>query len=161
MGEDGLAPRALGRVHPRFQTPAVAIVVMAIWSALLILGAALLTQVGILKAGKSHFDLLTDFAMFGAVIFDTMAVVSIFVFRHRFPHAERPYRCVGYPVTPALYVLLPSFVLVDMLRKMIVSDKMEERIAPMVALSFIAMGVVVYYVLGLATGSGEACDFGP
>src|SRR5207248_2040956 len=60
-----------------------------------------------LPAGKAAFDILTDFAMFGAVIFETMAVLSIFVFRWRFPKAERPYRCWGYPVTPALYVLLP------------------------------------------------------
>ena len=55
--------------------------------------------------------MLTDFAMFGVVIFETMAVLSIFVFRRRYPRAERPYRCWGYPLTPALYVLLPALIL--------------------------------------------------
>src|SRR5205807_7623486 len=47
MGEDGLAPRALSDVHPRFRTPALSIGVMALWSVLLILGAAVLTEVGV------------------------------------------------------------------------------------------------------------------
>jgi basic amino acid/polyamine antiporter, APA family len=150
MGKDGLAPRALSDVHPRFHTPALAIAVLAGWSALLVLGVAFLTHIDVLDARVSHFDLLTDFAMFGAVIFETMAVVSIFVFRYRFPAVERPYRCVGYPVTPAIYVLLPSFVLLNMLSAVFLSDKMSERMAPMVGVGFIALGVVVYYALGLS-----------
>jgi amino acid transporter len=150
MGQDGLAPRALSDVHPRFKTPALAIIVMAVWASLLVTGVALLTQTGVLEAGKSHFDRLTDFAMFGAVIFETMAVVSIFVFRFRIPDAERPYRCVGYPVVPAVYVLLPSFVLVNMFLSP------RERIEALVGVGFITLGVVVYYALGLSrTGPAE------
>src|SRR5206468_1385204 len=91
MGEDGLAPRALGAVHPRYRTPALAIVVMAAWAALLVVAVAVLTQVGVLTDSKSHFDRMTDFAMFGAVIFETMAVSTIFVFRRRLPDVERAY----------------------------------------------------------------------
>ena len=58
--------------------------------------------------------MLTDFAMFGSLTFETLAVLSIFVFRFRRPDAERPYRCPGYPVVPLLYVLLPAFVLTNM-----------------------------------------------
>src|SRR5438132_10994839 len=47
MGEDGLAPRALGNVHPRFRTPALAILVMGLWSSLLVLLAAIMTSVEI------------------------------------------------------------------------------------------------------------------
>ena len=156
MGKDGLAPRTLSEVHPRFHTPALAIAVLAAWAALLVLGVAFLTHIDVLDSKVSHFDLLTDFAMFGAVIFETMAVVSIFVFRRRFPSVERPYRCVGYPVTPAVYVLLPSFVLLNMLSAIFLSDKMSERIAPMVGVGFIALGVVVYYALGLSrTGAAD------
>ncbi len=114
MGEDGLAPRALGVVHARYRTPALAIVVLAVWSALLVLTVATLTKIGWLEESKSHFDRLTEFAMFGAVIFETLAVVSIFVFRRRWPNAERPYRCLGYPLVPALYVILPVCVVVNM-----------------------------------------------
>src|SRR5437667_7785320 len=139
MGEDGLAPRALGAVHPSFHTPAVAILVMAGWSALLVMGVAVLTEAGILDPKKSHFDVLTDFAMFGAVIFETMAVLSIFIFRRRFPLAPRPYRCWGYPLTPALYVVLPAFILTNMF--------LNKRTAAVIGAGLIALGTRVHYAL--------------
>lgn len=139
MGEDKLAPRALGAVHPTFHTPAVAILVMAGWAALLVIGVAALTEVGVLDPKKSHFDVLTDFAMFGAVIFETMAVLSIFIFRWRYPLAPRPYRCWGYPVTPALYVVLPLFILSNMF--------VNQRTEALIGVGFIALGTVVYWVL--------------
>src|SRR5262249_12804568 len=139
MGEDGLAPHALGRVHPRYHTPAVAILVFAGWAMLLVLGIPLVKQAGWLPEGKAPFDVLTDFAMFGAVIFETMAVLSIFVFRRRYPQAERPYRCWGYPVTPALYVVLPAFILSNMF--------VNQRTEALIAVGFIALGTAVYFVL--------------
>ncbi|HZY83338.1 MAG TPA: APC family permease, partial [Gemmataceae bacterium] len=141
MGEDGLAPRALAEVHPRYRTPALAIWVLAAWSVLLVLGVAVLTETGLLDPAKSHFDRLTDFAMFGAVIFETMAVLSIFVFRRRFPDAERPYRCWGYPVVPALYVVLPAFILVNMFREQLAEAR--------AGVGFIALGAGIYFLFGL------------
>lgn len=140
LGGDGLAPAALQRVHPRFHTPANAIIVETLWSAGLVLVVALLTDQGYLEASKSAFDRLTDFAMIGAVLFETLAVMTIFVFRWRMPNAERPYRCPGYPVVPALYVLLPAY--------MIVSSVMQEstRIEAMVALVFTAFAAMFYAV---------------
>jgi amino acid transporter len=141
MGEDGLVPRRLHAVHPRYRTPALAILVMAAWSCLLVVGVAALTDVGVLNPKKSHFDILTDYAMFGAVIFETMAVVSIFVFRWKRPDAERSYRCWGYPVVPALYVLLPAFVLG--------STFVNEPLEAASGVAFILLGVVTYFALGL------------
>jgi amino acid transporter len=141
MGEDGLAPRALAAVHARYHTPAVAILVLAAWSSLQVVTVAFLTWAGWLEESKSHFDRLTDFAMFGAVIFETLAVVSIFVFRRRRPEAERPYRCPGYPLVPALYVVLPVYVLVNMF--------WHEQAEALTGVGFIALGAAVYGVLGL------------
>ncbi len=141
MGEDGLAPRALAVVHSRYHTPALAIVVLAVWSSLQILTVALFTQIGWLEESKPHFDLLTNFAMFGAVIFETLAVVSIFIFRRRRTDAERPYRCPGYPLVPALYVILPACVLVNMF--------LNERVEALAGVAFIALGAAVYGILGL------------
>jgi APA family basic amino acid/polyamine antiporter len=139
MGEDGLAPPALREVHARYRTPALAICVMAGWACVLVVGVALLTQLGALSAAKSHFDRLTDFAMFGAIIFETMAVASVFVFRRIHPEAERPYRCWGYPVVPLLYVILPIFVLSNMF--------LDQPVEAFVGLAFIAMGVAVYVLV--------------
>jgi amino acid transporter len=124
---------------------------MAGWSAALVLVGSLLTRyelpvihIGSLEIDlnvpkdKSLFDILTDFAMFGAVIFETMAVLSIFVFRRRFPHAPRPYRCWGYPVTPALYVILPAFILGNFF--------VNQRTEASIGIGFIALGMGVYYL---------------
>jgi basic amino acid/polyamine antiporter, APA family len=153
MGEDGLAPRALGAVHRRFRTPALAILVFAVWSSALVLAGAALTRIGLpvfsigswqvdlnVPEGKPLFDIMTDFAMFGAVIFETSAVATIFVFRHRFPNVERPYRCWGYPFVPILYVLILTLILSNMFLK--------QRTEALVGLGFIAVGAGVYALLG-------------
>lgn len=106
MGEDRLAPRFLNAVHPRYGTPARAILTLTFWSMLLLLGGGLAVK-GSQESGRkmaNPFDLLTDFAMFGAVIFETLAVASIFVFRRTLPDAPRTYRCPGYPAVPIVYV---------------------------------------------------------
>lgn len=149
MGEDGLAPRALGTVHAHYRTPAIAILLMAGWGSLLVLAAAALTRyqlplfhVGSLAidlnvpANKALFDLLTDFAMFGAISFETLSVTTIFIFRWRYPQAERPYRCIGYPIVPALYVIIMATVLVSMFY--------SQRTESLVGLGFIAVGAGVY-----------------
>jgi amino acid transporter len=139
MSEDGLAPRMLGEIHARYHTPVAAILVLAAWSALLVLGVAALTSLGVLREDKDHFDVLTDFAMFGAVIFETMAVLSIFVFRWKLPDAPRPYRCVGYPIVPLLYGILPAFILSNMF----VRQTREVAIGT----GFIILGAVVYLLI--------------
>jgi amino acid transporter len=138
MGDDGLAPRGLGRAHPRYRTPVLAIVVLTGWSMLLVSGVAVLTRSGRL-AEKAPFDVLTDFAMFGVVIFETMAVLSIYVFRRIDPKADRPYRCWGYPLTPALYVLLPALILGNFF--------FNQRLEAITGVAIIALGAVVYGLL--------------
>src|SRR5262249_5739417 len=85
MGEDGLARSWLRSIHARWQPPAAAIAVLAAWACLLVVGVGVLAAVGVLPSGKGPFGQLTDFAMFGAVIFETAAVLSIFLLRRKFP----------------------------------------------------------------------------
>lgn len=136
MGDDRLAPAWLGAVHPRYHTPAHAIIVMAAWAILLVVGVAALTWARILQEGKSHFDILTDFAMFGAVIFETLAVATIFVFRRTLADAPRTYRCPGYPWVPLLYLILPALVLGNMF--------IYQQLEAVVGVCFIALGAAVY-----------------
>ena len=155
MGQDGLAPRQLQAIHPRFATPRNAIVVLAAWSSLLIFGGAAITQyklplipLGVatldlnLPEGKALFDFVTDFAMFGSVAFETLAVATIFVFRRRIPPTaeNRPYRCWGYPVVPALYVVIMAAVLANMFMTP------QQRSEGQLGIGFIAIGVMVYLV---------------
>jgi amino acid transporter len=107
MGQDRLAPERLSAIHPTYNTPARAIMVYTIWSMLLLFAGAT-AKSWAQSSGRAMadpFDLLTDFAMFGAVVFETLVVASIFVFRRKLPDAPRPYRCPCYPFVPAIYIL--------------------------------------------------------
>ena len=148
MGEDRLAPTTLASIHVVYRTPAVAIGVFAIWASLQVLAVAILTDLKALTT-TSPFDLLTNFAMFGAVIFETLAVLAIFRFRQLLPNAERVYRCPGYPWVPALYVLLPGFVLLNMFT--------AQPIEALTGVGFILLGALLYFTLGLNRRAG-CCD---
>ncbi len=154
MSHDRLAPRFLGRVHAEFRTPAPAILTLAAWSVILVACAAGLTRfrlptpnvLGVtidinVPAGKSLFNIVTDFAMFGAVMFETLAVASLFVFRRRFPvdKVVLPYRCRLYPLLPILYVAIMALVLFNMFT--------TQRTEALVGMAFIAAGAAVYAVL--------------
>jgi APA family basic amino acid/polyamine antiporter len=152
MGQDRLAPAKLSEVHPRYRTPLVATVVLAGWSCLLVIGLSLLyqTDLPLFDTGKfdqdgravkaSPFDVLTNFAVFGGVTFETLAVASIFVFRRRIPVTpeNRPYRCRGYPYVPIVYVAIMAAVLVTFFATP------RQRTEALVGLGFIALGAVVY-----------------
>jgi APA family basic amino acid/polyamine antiporter len=99
MARDGLFFPAAARVHPRYRTPATAIVAQAIWSAFLVL-----------SGGASA---LTRYTGFAVVLFSGVAVAALFVLRFREPSAPRPFRAVGYPVAPAIFVLASLAIVVN------------------------------------------------
>jgi len=95
---DGYFFKAIAEVHPRFRTPSVAIVVQC--------GLAII----LLLLGGS-FRQFFSLAIFAEWMFYMIAGSTIFVFRRREPHAERPYRVWGYPVVPAIFVLVSAALL--------------------------------------------------
>jgi amino acid transporter len=109
LGRDGLFPRVLGAVHATFRTPVLAILLQAGWAVALVLGSDLIRE----SASESPFDTLTNYVMFGAIIFETMVIAAIFIFRRTRPELPRPYRCWGYPVVPIVYVLVMAAVLAN------------------------------------------------
>jgi len=95
---DGYFFKAIAEVHPRYRTPAVSIVVQcALAVVLLLLGGSF----------RQFFSL----AIFAEWLFYMIAGSTIFVFRHRDPQGERPYRVWGYPLVPALFVLVSAALL--------------------------------------------------
>jgi amino acid transporter len=139
MGADGLAPKALYHLHPSWGTPARAIAVLAGWCILLVLGASLLIYFDVMR--KALFDVLTDYSMFGAVSFETLAVASIFMARRQYPvdKVQLPYRCWGYPVIPLIYVTAMAAVLVNMFY--------TQTVEALVGVGFMTIGAVVYFVM--------------
>ena len=93
------------------------------------------------KKMPDPFDLLTNFAMFGAVVFETLAVASIFVFRKKYPGMPRPYKCPGYPIVPIIYVIAFLGVLTSYFL-----DK-EKAIEAFSGVGFTLAGAAVYYLL--------------
>jgi APA family basic amino acid/polyamine antiporter len=90
MARDGVFFARLSQVSPRFGTPAFAILAGSAWA--------------MVMAATGSFDQLLTYVVFAAWIFYGLGALSIFVYRRRQPHAPRPFRVPGYPVTPLLFV---------------------------------------------------------
>ncbi len=90
MARDGVFFRKLANVHPRFRTPATAVIALGVWSAAL--------------AMMGSFQKLIGYAMFVAWIFYGLGGASVFPLRRREAGVERPFRVPGYPWTPAVFV---------------------------------------------------------
>jgi basic amino acid/polyamine antiporter, APA family len=90
MARDGVFFKRLAEVHPRFGTPAFAVISAALWAAVL--------------ASSGTFEQLLTYVVFIGWIFYAIAAASIFVYRKRAPNASRPYRVPGYPFTPIVFI---------------------------------------------------------
>ncbi|HEY7510077.1 MAG TPA: amino acid permease [Vicinamibacteria bacterium] len=101
MARDGLFFKRMAEIHSRYRTPARALVLHGAV-------AAALTLTG------TYSDLLTLTA-FSSLLFNVLTVIGLFVLRRTQPGLHRPYRALGYPVLPALYVVVSTFFLVYIL----------------------------------------------
>jgi APA family basic amino acid/polyamine antiporter len=95
----GLFPAALASVNPRFHTPAVALSGQAVI-------AGLFTLTG-------QYQSLYTKVIFSEFLFYALCTAAVFVLRRREPHLPRPYRTWGYPMVPALFVILSVCLLVN------------------------------------------------
>jgi basic amino acid/polyamine antiporter, APA family len=101
MARDGIFFRKLAEVHPRFGTPAFAIMACSLWAMLL--------------AVSGTFEQLLTYVVFVGWIFYALGAWSVFPYRKREPHAPRPFRVPGYPVTPVLFVVSAAAIVVNTL----------------------------------------------
>ena len=99
MASDGVFFKSLARVHPRFETPALAIIVSSVWSVIL--------------AASGTFEQLFTYVIFIGWIFYGLAAASIFVYRKREPDAERPYRVPAYPWIPIIFILAAAALVIN------------------------------------------------
>ena len=101
MARDGMFFSALARVSPRTHVPIRALVVQGAWAVVLVLSGS--------------YDTLTDYATFSILIFVALGTASVFIFRRQLPNAERAYRTWGYPIVPALFLLVSGWLLINTL----------------------------------------------
>ncbi|HSY73764.1 MAG TPA: amino acid permease [Alloacidobacterium sp.] len=102
MSCDGLFFKATSRLHPRSKTPVAALLIQAAWTSFLCL--------------TGSYSQLLDYIICTELIFYILTISCLFVLRKRRPDAERPYRAVGYPVLPALYIGMAAWICVVLLR---------------------------------------------
>jgi APA family basic amino acid/polyamine antiporter len=65
----------------------------------------------VLLAASGSYDKLTDWSIFAFLLFNALTASAVFVLRRKMPHAERPYRVWGYPVVPAIFILVVLWLL--------------------------------------------------
>ncbi len=102
MAKDGLFFKSVGKVNPKFKTPAISLIVQGVWTCLLCLSGS--------------YGQLLDYIIFAVLVFYILTIGGLFVLRVKKPDAERPYRAVGYPVLPAIYIVMALFIDVVLLR---------------------------------------------
>ncbi|BCS35208.1 amino acid transporter [Luteitalea sp. TBR-22] len=124
MARDGLFLRAAAQVNPRTQTPLAAIVAQAVWCVVLVL--------------TGTFAQLVNYTGFTVVLFAGIAVLALFVLRRREPDAPRPFKALGYPVAPALFVVASA--------AMVVNAIWREPLPSLAGVAILATGVPVYWL---------------
>jgi APA family basic amino acid/polyamine antiporter len=114
MARDNLFFHKVGTTN-RFHVPAFALVVQAIWTALLTLPrtATTNTQTGARTFGNVYTQLL-EYIVSADLIFYVLLVAAVMVLRRKNPAAERPYRTWGYPIVPIISIALAAIVILDL-----------------------------------------------
>jgi basic amino acid/polyamine antiporter, APA family len=126
MACDGLFFPKLAEVHPRFRTPATAVITLGVWSAIL--------------AWMGKFQELINYTIFVAWIFYGLGAAAIFVSRRKYPDLPRPYRVPGYPWTPLIFTLAAIALVVNV----IVSTPKNA----FAGLAIVGIGVPIYFIWG-------------
>jgi APA family basic amino acid/polyamine antiporter len=123
MARDGLFFQNMAKVEPKFRTPGNAMIWLSVWSCVVIL--------------SGWYDDLYNFVIFGSWILYLMTTASVFVLRRKQPNLARPYRVLGYPIVPVLFVGVATFLLAKTL-----IDRPRESL---MGLCLMGLGVPFYF----------------
>lgn len=123
MAHDGLFFSRMARLHAVSRVPVWAILIQASWACILALSGT--------------FDQLTDYVIFASWIFYGLVTSSVFVLRRKMPAVERPYRTIGYPLVPLVFVLVALWLVINSL--------FTRPVEAFVGLALIALGLPVYF----------------
>lgn len=121
---DGLFFSRFAAVRPGAQVPAWSVVLNSFWACMLVLAGS--------------FDQLTNAAIFTNLIFWGLSIAAVFVLRRKYPAASRPYRTPGYPVLPAVFILMSLWLIYNTLR----TNPLES----VVSLVILVLGLPLYFV---------------
>ena len=134
MAKDGLFFKSLAYVHPKFKTPVYAMGFQAIWAVLLLI------------FWQRFSDLIT-YVTFMDLLFMMLAGASIFVFRRKLKSTERPYKTLGYPVVPIIFVIVTGIF--------VINTFIERPSQTIAGLIITVLGVVMFYYFKRIRRVGE------
>ena len=120
---DRIFAPALGKVHPRFRSPHVAIITIGIWAALLTLSGT--------------YDQLTAYVVFGSWFFYAMTAVGVIVLRKKMPDVPRPYKAWGYPYVTLLFTTIAAWFVYNTL--------VEDPRDALIGIGLLILGLPFYY----------------
>src|SRR6185503_15780317 len=140
MADDGLFFKKIASVHPRFKTPYLAISLAATMAIIFVL--------------LRTFEQLADTFVLGIWPFYALGVAAVYTLRRKRPDLPRPYKTLGYPVTPALFILAVSFLIGNALLNDIRYYSAQfaggtnpyERSGALIVAAIILAGIPVYYI---------------
>ena len=102
MAKDGLFFRGAAKLHPKYRTPAHSLMMQCAWTCVLCISGS--------------YGQLLDYIIFAVLVFYILTIGGLFVLRVKRPDVPRPYRAIGYPVLPAVYILMAVFIDIVLLR---------------------------------------------
>jgi APA family basic amino acid/polyamine antiporter len=102
MSRDGLFFKTVGKLHPRYKTPVAGLIIQAVWATFLCVSGS--------------YGQLLDYIIVAVLVFYILTIFGLFVLRRTRPEASRPYKALGYPVLPALYILMAGWICFVLLR---------------------------------------------
>ena len=135
MAEDGLFFKQLKAIHPRFKTPANAMLAQAIWAIILLL----LMQT---------FTNLITYVTFMDIIFMTLAGAAVFILRQRMPDLPRPVKTLGYPLPPIIFILISTAFVISTF-----DGRPQQAWA---GLTVLAIGLPVFFIFRGMRNSGSS-----
>ncbi|HEV2645297.1 MAG TPA: amino acid permease [Acidobacteriaceae bacterium] len=136
MSRDGLFFRAVGKLHPRTGVPANSLWLQWAWTCILCLSGS--------------YGQLLDYVIFAVLFFYILTIAGLFILRRTQPDTPRPYRAIGYPILPALYIVMATWICVVLLRYK------PQYTWP--GLILVLLGVPVYLAWTQLQASPRSCD---
>jgi APA family basic amino acid/polyamine antiporter len=124
MADDGLFFKGIANVHPRFRTPVNAIITQSVWAIVLLLF-------------WGTFEDLITYTVSVEWIFFTLAAIGIFIFRRKLKDVNRPYKTLGYPVTPLIFICINTWFVINIM--------INKPLHMGVGIGFLILGLPVFF----------------
>ncbi len=142
MAKENLFFKPIANIHPRFRTPYNSLILQSLWTSILVLSGT--------------FDILTDMLIFVSWIFYGMGAFGVFVLRKKMPDAERPYKVIGYPYVPAIFVVFAGvFVAFTLINDIEMYNQHKTQIVNSILGILLVLSGIPFYIYFMKKNKSE------